>query len=106
MFIAMSISFVMANDNNKNSALNEVPESVMQEYYQSFIYDEEGVLVGALIEPLTEYLTTTEIKDMFISDVQQTTNNAINVFTGYKPKPRGCKSNNRWICQVNGTLGN
>ncbi|MEQ8910494.1 MAG: hypothetical protein RIC95_14960 [Vicingaceae bacterium] len=92
-----------------NVTVNDVPDEVMQEYKDSFIYDEDGVLVGAFIESLEDYLSSNEINDLFTSDVISTIADGstdINVFQGYKPKPRGCKSNSRWICQVRGELQN
>jgi len=89
-----------SSSGSAESLLDMVPETNRENFLNSFIYDENGVFRGAEIEFLRPFLTETEIIDL-VSDLGNISDRQI-IFQGYKPKPRGCKQNSRWICVVYG----
>ena len=78
---------------------DHVPAEVMKEFESTFVFDDEGYFIGARINMLRPYLNSSEILDLVSTFVGAKDI----VYEGYKPKsPRGCKSNNRWVCVLRG----
>lgn|SRR5690554_4770339 len=86
-------------DGHKEKAIialtEKVPAEVMREFESTFVFDDEGYFIGARIDMLRPYLNSAEILGL----VRGLVGAKDIVYEGYKPKsPRGCKSNNRWVC--------
>ena len=79
--------------------VNIIPPSVMEEFKASFIY-ENGYFRGAKIDMLRPYLNSAEIVDLVKNFNNYPPAVGVHVWEGYKPRPRGCRSNSNWICII------
>ena len=74
-----------------------VPSDVLQRFYDSFVYDENGKFRGAYTGEIENYATMPEIITIVNNSGVQLAGTVI--YEGYKPKLRGCKKNDKWICK-------
>jgi hypothetical protein len=84
---------------------SEIPPTVLQNFYDSYIYDELGRFQGAYVGEIRYYATDEEIEVIISeSSVQM---QGTKIFVDYKPKgTRGCKANTNWICTLEGDVIN
>lgn len=83
---------------DRSSLLDLVPSTEKEAFLNSLTY-EEGLFTGAEIAYLEPYLSSAQINEV-IGGYIGTASAGVEIFPGYKPKPRGCKANNRWICVI------
>jgi len=83
---------------DRSSLLDLVPSADKEAFLNSLTY-EEGLFRGAEVAYIEPYLTTEQV-DEVITGYIGTASAGVEIFPGYKPKPRGCKANNRWICVI------
>lgn len=98
-----------------------IDEGVYEEFLHSLTFDENGNFRGAIFAGVEQYLDDSSsdkfwsnfgisIRDIRNDNVRSSANDKnvnINnaddgggVYMYYKPKPRGCKYNTRWICVI------
>ena len=82
--------------------VNTVPQDVLQRFYDSYMYDEQGRFAGAYTGEIELYATMPEIITI-VSNSGVTLAGTL-IYEGYKPKLRGCKKNSNWICTVEGDV--
>lgn len=108
-FIAIGNTSPIVNselENNRLSAFENttvtVPSDVLQRFYDTFVYDENGKFRGAYIGEIENYATMPEI--ISIVDDTGVQLAGTHIYEGYKPKLRGCKQNRKWICTLEGDV--
>ena len=83
------------------------------EFLESLTFDEKGNFRGAIFTEVEKYLSDEQSEEFWsnfgitIRKIEQFNNqksDGPNIYSGYKPKPRGCKKNNRWICSISGDI--
>lgn len=89
-----------AYEHNEYHEESNVPSEVMAAFEASFVY-EDGFFRGAQIDMLEPYMNREQIEQLVMSHNNYPNPNEIIVFYGKKPKPRGCRDNNKWVCIVN-----
>jgi hypothetical protein len=86
------------------TASNVVPPEVLVQFEGTFMYDDEGLFVGAEIGMLMPYLNDEEIIELVSSYAGLPKRN---IFIHYKWKRRGggsCVSDPDWICVLIGEI--
>ena len=85
-------------------------DAALADYKSSFVKDEDGVILGAKVESLRPYLEDAQILALFTSDILASYATAgiesggpLVIYERMRPKPRGCKMNRHWVCQLRGT---
>lgn len=84
------------------SEMNTVPSDVLQRFYDTYMYDEQGRFAGAYIGEIELYATMPEIINI-VTNTGGTLAGTV-IYEGYKPRLRGCKKNSKWICTVEGDV--
>ena len=79
-----------------------VPSDVLQRFYDTFVYDEVGKFRGAYTGEIENYATMPEIIAIVTGTGVETA--GVVIYEGYKPRIRGCKQNDKWICTVEGDV--
>jgi len=87
-----------------------IPHAKFVKFTENLIRDKKGRIRGAKIAGLRKMLTDEQIKTLIHElivrnidpDVLQKT--PPQIFTGYKPIPRGCKAHKGYVCVVYGKL--
>lgn len=86
-------------------------DETIEDFTDNLIFDDKGRVVGAMISKIKKNLDDTKYK-LFLNDLIQVENTNTpqtrttdpKIFQGYKPKPRGCKKRNNWICVIYGDI--
>ncbi|MGX1024838.1 hypothetical protein [Psychroflexus sp. MBR-150] len=81
-------------------------------FTESLIFDDKGRVIGADISSIKKRLDDSDM-DSFLNDLVEYKSEVYKqleiapdpkIFQGYKPKPRGCKRRNNWICIIYGEI--
>ncbi len=99
VYILMGIQYAA---NAQSALLQKVPLGDRQAFLESLVY-EENLFRGAEVAYLEPHLTKEEIGQVIQELIQADAGGveAIRrIYEGYKPKPRGCVVNKRWICVI------